>query len=79
MDIDQGNRIDADKLEKLKTGMTRKQVEFLLGKAAVNDPFNANKAHYIYYLYDGENRQTEQRTMILTYQDGVLVTIEGEL
>ena len=79
MDIDQGNRIEAAKLEQLQTGMTRKQVEFLLGKAAVNDLFNANQAHYIYYLYHGEERQAEQRTMILTYQDDVLVTIEGAL
>jgi len=31
MDIPQGNQIDPKKLEQLKTGMTKSQVEFLLG------------------------------------------------
>ena len=79
MDIDQGNRIDAAELEKLRPGMTRQQVEFLLGKAAINDPYNADQAHYVYYLFDGETRQAETRTMILTYQDDVLISIDGKL
>ncbi len=79
MDIDQGNRIDAAKLEKLNPGMTRQQVEFLLGKAAINDPYNVDLAHYIYYVYRGETRQVEQRTMVLTYQDDVLISIDGKL
>ena len=78
-DINQGNHIDAEKLNQLATGMTRSQVEFLLGRAAINDPLHANKAHYIYYLLDGDTQQTEQKTMILTYEDDVLVNIEGSL
>jgi outer membrane protein assembly factor BamE len=80
MDIDQGNRIDQETLAKLEPGMTRKQVEFLLGKAAINDSFHANQAHYIYYLYNGEEQQTEQKTMVLTYDDQeILQRIEGGL
>jgi outer membrane protein assembly factor BamE len=79
MDIPQGNRVDADKLEQLKIGMTRKQVEFLLGKAAINDPYHADKAYYIYYLYKGEEQQSEEKTMTLTYNDNTLVNIEGTL
>lgn len=79
MDIAQGNRIDADKLEQLKIGMTRKQVEFLLGKAAIDDPYHADKAHYIYYLYKGDEQQSEQKTMILTYDGDTLIDIQGSL
>ena len=79
MDIAQGNRIDADKLEQLKLGMTRKQVEFLLGKAAIEDIYHSDKAHYIYYLYEGDQQQSDQKTMILTYNQGVLVDIQGTL
>lgn len=80
MDIDQGNRIDAGKLDQLKVGMTRSQVRFLLGDAAINDLHHANQAHYVYYLFDGEKKQTEMRTMILTYDDkGVLTDIQGSL
>ena len=80
MDIDQGNRIDSAKLDQLKVGMTRSQVKFLLGDAAINDLHHANQAHYVYYLFDGETEQTELRTMILTYDDkDVLTDIQGSL
>lgn len=79
MDIPQGNQIEQDKLDQLKTGMTKSQVEFLLGSAAINDQYHANQAHYVYYLYDGKNKATELKTMILTYQDDVLIDIKGEL
>jgi outer membrane protein assembly factor BamE len=79
IDIPQGNRVDADKLEQLEIGMTRRQVEFLLGKAAINDPYHADKAYYVYYLYKGEEQQSEQKTMTLTYDKDTLVDIEGSL
>ena len=79
MDIHQGNRIEADKLEQLKTGMTRDQVEFLLGQAAIKDLYHANQSHYIYYLYDGDKQQAEQKTMVLTFDQDILVSIEGSL
>jgi outer membrane protein assembly factor BamE len=79
MDIPQGNRIDASSLEQLKPGMTRSQVVFLLGEAAINDQYHANQAHYVYYLYQGEQQTSELKTMTLTYEDNVLVEIEGTL
>ena len=79
MDIDQGNRIDAEKINQLATGMTRTQVEFLLGSAAINDPLHADKAHYVYYLHHGDTQEIEQKTMVLTYDNDILVDIEGAL
>lgn len=79
MDIDQGNRIDQDKLEQLQVGMTRRQVEFLLGKPAIDSPFHADQAHYIYYFFDGGEKTSEQKTMTLTYDNDVLVDISGAL
>ena len=80
MDIAQGNRIDEDKLAQLKPGMSRSQVRLLIGEAAINDIHHPNHAHYVYYLYKGETRSSELKTMILTYDDnGVLTDIEGSL
>lgn len=79
MDVPQGNRIDQDKIEQLKTGMTRSQVIFLLGEAAVNDQYHSNKAHYVYYLYRGKDKTSELKTMTLTYDNNILVSIEGGL
>lgn len=79
MDIPQGNQIDPQKLEQLKTGMTKKQVEFLLGTAAINDQYHANQAHYVYYLYSGKKQTSELKTMVLTYESDILVDIKGQL
>lgn len=80
MDIPQGNRVDAEKLAQLKTGMTRTQVEFLLGRAAINDQYHAHQAHYVYYRYEGKTQQADLKTMVLTYDDqDVLVAIDGQL
>ena len=79
MDIPQGNQIEQKKLDQLKTGMTKSQVEFLLGSAAINDQYHANQAHYVYYLYNGKKRVSELKTMILTYRDNTLIDIKGEL
>jgi len=79
MDIPQGNRIEQASLDKLKVGMTRSQVLFLLGDAAINDQYHANQAHYVYYLYKGEEKVSEIRRMVLTYDDNILVNIEGTL
>lgn len=78
MDIPQGNQIAQQKLEQLKTGMSRSQVEFLLGSAAINDQYHANQAHYVYNIYYGDKNISELKTMILTYRENVLVDINGD-
>jgi outer membrane protein assembly factor BamE len=79
MDIPQGNRIDEEKLQQLKLGMTRSQVEYLLGDAAINDEYHANQAYYVYYLYHGEQQISDLKTMTLSYENNVLVDIKGKL
>ncbi len=79
MDIPQGNEIDPASLDQLKIGMTRSQVIYLLGDAAINDHYHANQAHYVYYLYNGKEKTSETKTLILTYQDDILTNIEGSM
>ncbi len=79
MDVPQGNAIEADKLARIEPGMTRKQVEFLIGQPAIQDPFHANEDYYIYYLHHGNNGKTERRRMLLRYDGDRLVSIEGRL
>jgi outer membrane protein assembly factor BamE len=79
MDVPQGNAVDPDKLARIKPGMTREQVEFLIGQAAIRDPFHAGEDYYIYYLYRGKQRQAEERRMRLRYEGDRLAAIEGSL
>jgi len=79
VDIQQGNRIDAKTMEKLDLGMTRRQVEFLLGKPAIADLYHADQWHYIYYLKSGSSGAIDKRVMVLFFTDDKLSSYEGSL
>ena len=79
MDIPQGNRIDPALVEQLEIGMSRNQVEFLLGTPAVVDLHQPNKWYYVFYLKTGDDGKIEKSVMTLTFSDGLLSTIEGSL
>ena len=79
VDVPQGNRIDAETVQKLEVGMTRRQVEFLLGHPAIKDPYHADQWNYIYYLKNGDTGRVDKRVMTLHFTGDILSTIEGTL
>ena len=50
MDIRQGNYITAEMREKLKLGMSKQQVRYVMGTPMVSDAFHGNRWDYIYIL-----------------------------
>ncbi len=79
MDVPQGKAVDADKLALIKPGMTRKQVEFLIGQPDIRDPFHADEDYYIYYRYHGSTGKRTLRHMRLRYEGSRLSAIDGSL
>ena len=79
MDVAQGNRIDAGLVEELKIGMSRNQVQFLLGSPAVDDLYHPDRWHYIYYFKTGKDQSIEKRNMTLYFKNDLLSEIEGSL
>lgn len=81
IDIQQGNVITQDMVNQLRPGMTRRQVQFILGAPLLMDPFHAQRWDYI-YLYSpgshGESDTTEQR-LTLTFADDKVQDITGTL
>ena len=49
LDVQQGVVIDEDMIGRLKTGMTRTQVGYVLGTPLLADPFHANRWDYVFY------------------------------
>jgi outer membrane protein assembly factor BamE len=77
--IPQGNRHD-DGLEKqLEIGMTRDQVEFLLGSPAIVDLYRPDQWYYYYYLKTGHDGVVVKRQLVLTFSNNLLSNIEGTL
>jgi len=78
MDIEQGNRIDSALISQLELGMSRHQVEFLLGEPSIIDPYRPDIWHYIYYVRSGEDFSEKKRRMTLHFDNDLLVNIEGD-
>ena len=79
MDIAQGNRIDPALVEQLELGMSRRQVEFLLGSPAVVDIYQPDRWHYVFFFKTGSDGNIEQRHMTLTFTNDLLSSVEGSL
>lgn len=75
MDIHQGNFITADMRAKLKLGMSKTQVRYVLGTPMVNDPFHDNRWDYVYRLEHG-GKVTEQQRLTLNFSGSSLQSID---
>ncbi|MBI5430370.1 MAG: outer membrane protein assembly factor BamE [Nitrosomonadales bacterium] len=69
MDIRQGNYVTPEMREKLKVGMTRQQVRYVLGTPMINDAFHGNRWDYVYRL---------ERAGKLLVQQSMTLYFEGE-
>lgn len=75
IDIPQGNIISAENVEKLKTGMTSRQVEYLMGSSMIQDPFHADRWDYLYHLETGKGKLLTNH-LTLYFDKGTLVKID---
>ena len=78
IDVQQGNALDQENVARLKPGLSRSQVRFLLGTPLVVDPFRTDRWDYV-YLYYKAGSLTEQKHISLFFEGDTLVRIEGDL
>ncbi len=78
IDIQQGNIITQDMVDKLKPGMDKNQVRFIMGTPVVEDPFHPNRWDYIYTLTKG-GHQRHQRHIALFFKDNKLAMVKGDV
>jgi outer membrane protein assembly factor BamE len=76
IEIQQGNVITQDMVDKLKPGMSRSQVRFALGSPLISDPFHDNRWDYVYRL-EQKGRLVEQRKLTVFFEGDNLVRIDG--
>ena len=75
IDIQQGSVLEPKNVAQLKTGMTQKQVRFLLGTPTLQDPFHLNRWDYIFSLEKRGEIESLQR-ITLIFEKDTLVSIE---
>jgi outer membrane protein assembly factor BamE len=79
MDIQQGNVVTSEMLLKLRPGMTKSQVRFIMGTPLLVDSFHRNRWDYFYQLRK-QGQIVNQRRVILDFdQDGLLKQVRGDV
>ena len=61
----QGNLFEEKDIEKLSAGLTKEQVQFILGTALIKDPFHSQRWDYYYSVKVGTEILSERKISIL--------------
>jgi outer membrane protein assembly factor BamE len=78
MNVQQGNALDAESIARLKPGLSRSQVRFLLGTPLLVDPFRTDRWDYVYLFYQA-GTLTERKRLALFFTDDTLSRVEGDV
>ncbi|MHB8535643.1 MAG: outer membrane protein assembly factor BamE [Sulfuricaulis sp.] len=78
LEIQQGNVVTQEMIDKLKPGMTRNQVRYVLGTPLVTDPFHPERWDYYYYLRRSKEKTGESRHLTVIFKNDVLAQIRGD-
>ena len=78
IDIQQGNVIEQEMLNKLRPGMDKNQVRFIMGTPVIVDPFHNERWEYVYSFQKGGGVR-EQRHITLHFKDERLVYATGDI
>ncbi|MDE0746887.1 MAG: outer membrane protein assembly factor BamE [Porticoccaceae bacterium] len=78
VDIQQGNILDQDMVDKLLPGMTKSQVRFVLGTPLIADTFNQARWDYIYRRVSAAGEKTEENVTVYFDNEDKLDRITGD-
>ncbi len=71
IEVEQGNILEPERVERIQEGMTREEVRQLLGSPLLEHPFHAERWDYIYTNHGGGNDPVRQRLTIHFENDTV--------
>ena len=77
IDVPQGNFVEQKQVEQLRVGMSRAQVEYVLGSPMLQDAFDNDVWHYVYYLRDGWN-EPKQKQLTVRFVNDKLASVSGD-
>lgn len=76
--IIQGNELDQNVVNSLQPGMSREQVQMLLGTPLLRDPFHANRWDYLFVITRANEIQEEKKLTLYFDTNGKLIHAEGD-
>ncbi len=78
IDIQQGNILQQESINKLEPGMRKDQVQFIMGTPMLADMFHVNRWDYVYTMAYG-HEDMEQARISLFFEDDELINIVGDM
>ena len=75
-DIPQGNFYKPEDIAKLREGMTREQVAFVMGTPMIRDPFHPNRWDYVLYVDSLEEARHRQQRVTIHFDGETVARIE---
>lgn len=74
IDIQQGNIVSQEMMAQLKVGMKRDEIERLMGRPLVIDPFRHDRWDYIHSFKSGKDNSPRKQYRITLFFDGEQLT-----
>lgn len=78
LDVQQGNVVKQDMLARLKPGMDKKKVRFVMGTPLITDAFHQERWDYVYSFQPGGGDRTTRR-ISLYFENELLARIQGDV
>lgn len=75
--VQQGNIIDPEKVDQLTLGMSKNQVQYVMGAPLINDVFVQDRWDYVYQFRRGD-KTLRSRHFTVYFEDDKLVKFEGD-
>jgi len=78
IDIQQGNVVTQEEINQLEPGMTRRQVQYVMGSPMIADVFHQDRWDYVYLLQPGYGEPSSEH-VTLFFSDDSLERVTGTL
>ena len=78
VEVQQGNVISAEQIEKINPGVSRDEVRFILGTPLIEDPFHAQRWDYFYSLDPGKGQPLTKHRLSIWFETDRVTRIHVE-
>ncbi len=75
----QGNQVPSNTIAQLQEGMSKQEVQALIGNPLIKDAFNNNRWDYFYSSGTVSSKKMEQKAITLIFVNNELRDISGDL
>ncbi len=77
--VQQGNVLTQAEISQLKIGMSKDEVQYLVGAPVLNDDLNPDEWNYVYTFKPSYTKPMKTQKLTLHFKNGNLISIDGQV